>query len=64
MASQASEAIEAQCKMADPLGSSSKQWTACGSETSHVSSDFVALSAMHDRHDAHIAQDVSLMDKM
>jgi len=60
-ASQASEAIETQHKMADSLGSSSNQWTAGGSETSQESSDFTALPATHDTPDTH---DVSFTDKI
>ena len=60
-ASQASEAIEAQCTMAYSLGLSSNQWTAGGSVTSLESSDFTALPATHDTHDMH---DVSFTDKI
>jgi hypothetical protein len=47
--------------MADVLGLSSNQWTAGGSETSHESSNFAALPAMHDTHDA---EDVWFTDKI
>ncbi|KAF8241388.1 hypothetical protein K440DRAFT_643711 [Wilcoxina mikolae CBS 423.85] len=48
--------------MADSLGLPPSQWNACGSETSHVFSDFAAIPATHDTsdmHDAHDAQNVS-----
>jgi hypothetical protein len=60
-ASQASKAIETQRTIADSPGATSNQWNAGGSETSHESSDFTALPAMHDTHDTH---DVSFNDKI
>ena len=56
-ASPASEATKTQRTMADLLGLSSNKCTAGGSETSHGSSDFAALPAMHDTHDTHDTHD-------
>jgi hypothetical protein len=50
--------------MADVLGLFSNQWTACGLETSHESSNFTALPATHNMHNMHNTQDVCFTNKI
>jgi hypothetical protein len=47
--------------MVDSPGLPSNQWNASGSETSHASSNFATIPAMHGAHDA---QDISFKDRI